>query len=428
MDLFLSLDQDFKAFAAQDRAHTLILSCRPGDLVVPAKIFTAFSQQSDTPIVMGLGLCPSIGAWVDQLVSSVQGDLNLANATRVEGGLEPVSGALPLDVMDIRLDPQARLEGLVRHLGSLVDYEDVLVWVLLPVECDDLAGYRDAVRGFLKREPWMEGHRFVIWDDAQQPFLVPEALETGARHCVVRDLDFSPSAQLDALAARATHPRTTLRERKDTMFQLAIVDYSYKRYDESLRKYRWVFSQCGSEDPATRAMCLQGAGDIAMRREEPQRALEFFQSALGTALAVEHPPSAVIQPILMGAGEACLVLGKLSDAEHYFEYANLVAAKNLNAFAKADAIERRGVAQMQAARNGEHSKTEAALASFVLCKQVSCEFGYAQRWHDVSLREIAWLEESGQAQRARMAKIQHEAGFQEASERYLAAKEAGVSQ
>lgn len=425
MNECLLLDQDLKDFAAQDRMHTLILSCRAGDLVVPSKLFMAQAQQSEAPIFLGVGLCPSAGQWVDQLVGSVQADLNAANATRAQADLAPSLGMLPLDVMDTRLAPPARMEGMVRHLGSLVDYAQTLVWVLLPVNCEDLEGYRDAVRGFLQREDWMEGHRFVLWDDAEQPQLVPEALAQGAQHCVVRDIDFSPPTQLDALAARAAHPRSTPSERKDAMFQLAVVDYAYERYDESLKKYRWVFSQCAQEETGTLAMCLQGAGDIAMRREDPQAALEYFQSALGTALAVKTPPSAVIQPILMGAGEASLLLGKFSDAENYFEYGNLVAAKNLNAFAKADAIERRGVAQEAAARAGAQEKGQEALASYALCKQVSCAFGYAERWQEVSAREIAWLEHSGQSDAAREVSTQLEAGFEAAAQRHLATQKEG---
>lgn len=427
MNECLLLDQDLKAFAAQDRMHTLILSCRAGDLVVPAKLCMAQAQQSDAFMIMGVGLCESVTQWVDQLAAVVQADLDAARATRAQAQGGAPLGMLELDFQDTRLAPKDRIEAMVRHLGSLVPYEEVLVWVLLPVNCADLAGYRDAVRGLLTRQAWMDGHRFVIWDDAEQPSLVPEALAIGATHCVVRDIDFSPPTLLDALAARAVNPRTSLSDRKNAMFQLAIVDYSYKRDDEALRKYRWVFSQCSEQEAGTRAMCLQGAGDLSMRNEEPDRALEYFQSALGTALAAKNPSGAVIQPILMGAGEACLLLGKFTDAEQYFDYGNRIAAKNLNAFAKADAIERRGVAQAQAAQNGEPDKGIAALASYALCKQVSCEFGYAHRWQEVSVREIAWLEQSGQTKAASAASAQLQAGFEAASRAYLAAKKESSS-
>lgn len=421
MNDILFLDKDLRDFLAQDRLRTLLLSCRAGDLVLPSKLMMAQAQQSETLVVMGVGLCPNAGEWVDEIVAAVSADLDLARATLVGGGEQARSfPPLPLAALDVRLNAADRIEQIIRHVGDCAGYEEEVVWVLLPTNCEDRQGYRDAVRGLLEDHAWMDGHRFVLWDDAEQPELASLALSLGSDRCVVRDIDLSPARQLDALATLATDPGSAEGPRREAMFQLAAVDYAYQRYDEALKKYRWVYATSDEQESATRTMCLQGAGDIAMRRQDPKLALDYYRSALGTALAAEVKPSAVIQPVLIGAGQACVQLGQLTEAEGYFEYGNLVAANNLNAFAKADAIELRARAQHQAALSGASEKIQEALASYAACKKVCCEFGYEQRWREASEWEIKFLDALGHGSEARKAQVELDEGFETATQRHLA--------
>lgn len=392
----------------QHEHDTLVLSCTSQDLLIPSKVLTGQAQQERNLIMLGLGVCDTVENWVDGLAQTVSADLQLFDAHLEHA---PGTSALPLDALDIRLPASQRIELMVRHCSSLLEVGELMLWALLPTMCRDVVGYQKAVSGLLEHQPWMLGHRFVIWDDAKDPALVPQLLEQENQDCLVLDLDGSPAKQLDNLVKQFSNPKTPAAQRADTAFELAAVDFSYQRYDEALAKYRWIFSQDEGKNPHRQALCLLGAADVHWAKQEPEQALRYYQSALGTSLATNNPQSVIVQPILMGAGRAALQLGDYKSAEGYFDYADRCAAKNMNAYAKADALELRGQAQQDAFLAGQVEKKSEALASYEACKTVCLHNDYQDRWCKVSERAVGFLESQGETQKAQELRQAMDAGF-----------------
>lgn len=429
MQTLLDIDKRLREFYAQGDQGTLVISCRAADLVIPSKLLLGQAQQGEMAIMLGLGTCASVGEWLDDLVARVAADLQSANLTRMAQG-QAIFDPLPLDAQDQRLAAPKRLEALMRHCDAAMDSDVPLVWGLLPLNCEDSEGYRAAIQPLLERQSWTEGHHVLVWDDAQAPGIVPELESAKNTHVAVLGLDASPPKLLNNLAATVQDPKLPEAERVDRVFQLAAVDYAYKRHDEALAKYRWVFAQDAGQNLGRQGLCLQGAGDIALQREMPEEALKYFQSALGTLLSAEQPPAALLTPVLMGAGRASMQLGDLPGAAGYFDYANRMAAKNFNAFAKADALDLRGQAQAQAALAAKKDDSEKntrmreAMESFKACASVCCQYGYASRWESVMAGGAEQLEALGLQEEATQLKRQLATGFERARKEHLASREA----
>lgn len=417
MNEFLQIDRVIRDFIRQQDRPTLVLSCRSEDLVVPAKLLQAQAQQRSEAILLAVASCSSVGDWLSELAGRLSADLGAANTMLVQEGLAPWS-ELPIDAVDTRLDAAQRLESMIRHCGNMSSADSPIVWALIPVDCTDLEGYLQAVRPLTVYQDWMRGHRFILWDDARDPALVPEMLEQDNQDSLVLDFDFSPERVLDRMVKRIQDPALGHEERKDVVFQLAAVDYAYKRYDEALNKYRWVFAQDQDTNVTRQALCLQGAGDVAMRLESYEQGLAYFRSALAKALSEEKPQPSLLYQILMNAGQACFELGDFHNAEGYFEYGNQAAAKSMNPFAKADALEKRGYAQQKAGEQGSSKKLRESLESFCACRALCCEFGYEARWQKVLEREIEIFTHYGLRKEASVARRQLASGFERAQEEH----------
>lgn len=408
MDELKRFEASLRSFMVQHEHDTLVLSCTSQDLLIPGKVLRGQAQQERNLIVLGLGICDTVAGWTDELAKSVNADLQLFDAH-----LKQPAGtnALPLDALDTRLPASQRIELMVRHCSALLTDGELVVWALLPTMCRDVPGYLEAVSGLLEHQPWMLGHRFIIWDDAKSPLLVPQLLGQENQDCMVLDLDLSPAKQLDTLVQKFTDPKTPVAARSDAAFELAAVDFSYKRYDEALAKFRWIFAQDQGQNPHRQALCLLGAADVYWAKQEPEQALKFYQSALGTSLATKNPQPVMVQPILMGAGRASLQLGDFQSAEGYFDYAERSAAKNMNAYMKADALELRGQAQQTAFLAGHPEKEREALASYSACRTVCLHNDYEDRWRKVSQRELDFLQSQGNSKKAPELRKALDAGF-----------------
>jgi len=393
------LDGELREFVEQDDLCTLIMHCSPADLAIPAKLMEALGRQGDGIVLLGIAACPTAQAWMNGLMTLLEQQVIAANGIRKEEGLPPWP-PLPLACMDPRSPVSARLRNAAEFCARVLPEEERAVWVLLPNLCEDRAGYIAAIRGLCTREPWHERHRFVIWDDRTAPQLVPELEQSKNDEVAIIEFDFSAERQLDRLVRVVQDTKRPTPMRMDALFQLAAVDFSYKRHTQALEKYGALFRYYEGKDETRQAQCLLGAGDVGMEVGQAQLALDRYRS--GIALAVSEQATAVLLPLLMGAGKACLALALHADAEGYFEYANGVAGKLFNAYAKADALELRGAAQ-----EGQ-KKVAAAVESWEICRELCERFAYEARWKSALERELAvfsaaHLERDALAVRARIA-------------------------
>lgn len=410
-----ALDEELRTFVEQDDLCTMVMFCSPADLAVPAKLMEAQGRQGDGVVILGIAACPTVRDWIDGLMTLLQHQVTAANGIRKDEGLPPWP-PVPLTCMDPRAPAATRLRRAVDHCSRVLPEGERAVWVLLPNDCADRAGYAAAIRGLCTREPWQERHRFVIWDDRTAPLLVPELEQAKNEDVGIIEFEFSAAKQLDRLVKVAQDKTRPTPVRMDALFQLAAVDFAYQRHAQALEKYGALFRYYEGKDKVRQAQCLLGAGDVAMEAGQPQLALDRYRS--GIAIAVPEQTTAVLLPLLMGAGKACLALALHADAEGYLEYANQIAGKLFNAYAKADALELRGAAQQG------RKKVAAAVQSWETCRELCERFAYEHRWKSVLERALALftaaqLEGEAMQVRARLA-----AGFERSAKATAAKDEA----
>ena len=186
------------------------------------------------------------------------------------------------------------------------------------------------------------------------------------------NIDFSAQKQLSDLVEVAKNRALPVPERMEALFQLAAVDFAYKRYAEADTKYAQLFDYYKGKDKVHQVMCLQGSGDIATQQKNSTLALKRYLS--GIAIAVEEELPLVMLPLFKGAAEAYLALGNYQLAEGYFDHAVTIAGKLSNVNTQADTLEQRGISQLNQ-RLGQK-----ALESFDACWKLCERVGYEQRW------------------------------------------------
>lgn len=413
-DDFAALDASLREFVVQEDHVTLILLASQADLAVPAKLFEAQGRQSQENVfILAVAACPTAAEWMNAVMRLLQNQVQAAQAIRAEQKLPPWP-ALPLLCLDPRQRPAARLRAAAEYCTQVVPEPERIVWVLLPHTCDDAAGYAEVVRSLCTAQPWMDRHRFVVWDDREAPQLVPQ-LRAAKAEILYIELDFSAPKQLDRLVRVASDPAYPPDVRMDACFQLAAVDFAYKRYAAALEKYGVSFSYYEGKDKTRQALCLLGTGDVALETDHPELARQRYQSGLAIAVAEKIP--AVMLPLAMGAGRACLALQRFAEAEGYFDLASALAGKLMNAYAKADAIELRGAAERA---QGGAKKLGKAIESWETCRRLCERFAYEDRWTSVLQHELALYEQAAMEPKAREVRARLAGGFRRSAEQTAA--------
>lgn len=415
---FLDLDAALTEFVEDDEYVALVLASSQADLAVPAKLLEAQGRQGSTHVyILGIGACPTVTAWMNHLATVVQHQVEAANGIRKEEGLPPWP-PLPIVCLDPRHSVARRFRATAEYCAGVVPASARVVWVLLPHECADAAGYAAFAQSLCCWEAWTERHRFILWDDRQAPQLVPVLAQNQNPAAAVIELDFSAERQLDRLVRVAQDTSRPTPQRMDALFQLAAVDFAYKRYAEALEKYGAIFVYDEGKNRLRQTMCLRGAGDVAMEVGKPELGLDRYRS--GLAIAVEIEATALLAPLCMGAGKACLALGANAEAEGYFDYANGVAGKLFDPYVKADALELRGVAQVQ------QRQVRNAVDSWKACREVCERFAYEVRWSSTLQRELE-LYEAGHMEREAVGVRALRAGGFERAAKLTAARDAKQS-
>lgn len=411
------IDQALRHFLEQLEQTVLLLSCRNEDLVVAAKCLLALSSQPEAALVLGTSACESIHTWLDDLVARVQADLEMAAVEGSSGGTT-LPLVLPLDAYDSRLAPEQRFESLVGFCTSVLPQDVRVTWVLLPLGCADAKGYQLLAKTIVARPQWAIRHRFILWDDGLAPCLVPHLLTEKDDLSRVLEIDFSPAALLDDLVQSASDPAASMEARVADVFQLAAIDYAYKRDEDAMQKYQWVFAQCEEAEVSYKVMCLQGAANIAHRRGQLQQALDYIRSSLATALSDKSPQPVLLASVLMSAGEFSVAAADYESAIGYFDFASRMAATNLNPFARAYAILEKGRAQEGIAQKPGLDEVQraqqlrAAVESYESCCTLCCAFDDQKQWNRAMEQKIGVLTQLGAGSKLERAKELLDLGFE----------------
>jgi len=381
------------AFIDDPDHAALVLRGREHDFAVVAKLLEAEDHRRDDCIVsVFVAPCARVSEWLDVVGARLDEQIDAANAARDRAAL-PRWRPLPLAVRDPRRQSAERVRALVEHCDELVPAGHRLIWALLPAPVSDRAGYEAMIEPLLRWPDTNGRHRFIVRDDLDGGTVVARLAEQRRDDVLVLDLELSRARYFDDLARIARDVRATKQDRIDALFELTQADVTHGRWAAALEKYAALFEAYEGVDPVRQAFCLCGAAGVALHGGQAEAALSHAQR--GLAIAVTTGSLAILLPLLNVAGQACQSLARHRDAAGYFDFASQVAAKRFDPFAKADALEQRGVSELAAGRAAP------AVQTWESCATLCHEFQYEIRWRSVMARLASVYESAGMRARSR---------------------------
>ncbi|MFZ5892269.1 MAG: hypothetical protein ACOY0T_14520 [Myxococcota bacterium] len=348
-----------REFIKQPDFPTLVLGCDDAAVALPNRTLLSFSQEDeDHYFLLFPNACPSAGEYMDAIAQALATQLETLNAELVRRQVEPLPN-WPLEVQDSRCPPARRLQAAIEHCGQHLPGPDEIVWGLLPTEIKDPQGFKAMVTPLLAPEavpPWMDRHRFIVRDPLPTALIIPELYQAKNDRVLVMELDFSNETAERELHATALDKSLSHDDRVFAFFQLAAIDFAYKRYAEALEKYGACYNYYDAKGVKPLAsLCLKGAGDTMAYAGQPLEALKFFQRSI--ALSLQDANLTTLQQGLHSAGTTSLDLGKNEEAEGYFKHSSDVSGKLCNPWTKCDALEKQGEAQWRLGKVAEAQET-----------------------------------------------------------------------
>jgi tetratricopeptide (TPR) repeat protein len=389
---FEELRENLEEFVEQADYPLLVVGATPEEQAYVITFFQALDEKHPEGFfVVFCNEFVNAPSFVDGMVQNLNQQREGANHLRAERGEEPFP-PIPPGAADHKVTPEVRLELLLKYLGSLVpNTEDHYVAVgILPLECHDYDGYCRLVEPLVPAPdvppyPWMRPLRVVVWEDRKRGAIFGELKRTKNDRCLTFEVDFSTPRLTDALASDAADTSLPLAERMSCLMQLAALDYSYKRYPDSIEKYGALYRYYEAQEvPAMQAMCLLGVGDALRAGAQPKLAKETYQRGLALAISAKTLP--VMLNLLISVTGVCFDLMHHADAESYADSGSQVAAGSLNPFAYADMIEQKGDAQVL------QGKTADGLVTYRKCEEICEKYEYFHRWKSVLEKQVAAYE------------------------------------
>lgn len=293
-------------------------------------------------------------SYLRELVSSVITQHEAVNHLRTADGLPPWPD-LPEAFTDERQPGPQRLRQLITYIRDQLPAEDDarLILTLLPSHIGDPQGYGNLIRGLLPSpalEPWMAFTRLFVRDDRSARFLTD--LVEHEDVIFYDGLDFSPEATASNLVHAAHAPETPESERMMALTQLAALDFSYRRYDESIRKWAACYAYYDqAEIISMKGLCVCGVADVLREAGKPREAKDKYQQGLALPMSQETLP--VVLNLLLGICRTCILLKDWEDAEGYLAMTDQLASHLCQAYPKCEAMERQGYVYYQQKRFGE---------------------------------------------------------------------------
>lgn len=366
-------------------------------------------------------------AYALEIAQRLQLLLALENEQRQGDGREALE-PFPDGMLAGRTPPKQRLwlafDHMLRWLTDLS--EQRVVMTLMPM-AEPPREYYQFIAEFAifngAREPWMDNGRIIARDERTTHVTALALHDARADGMLAFDVDFSTDAMAANMAMDAVDPSLPLAERMQNYLQLAMIDMSYQRHDESIQKYVVLYEYYARlEAPLMQTLCMLGVGDCLRLAGQPKVALEKYQQGLALGLNAKSPVSGSAPPLadgspnpnpalhpsappillnlLLAAGETSLLLGEFKDAESYYDSASRMAARCMNPYAAADALERQGDAALA---HGDHG---AALAAWTNADNVAKSCKYYERRESVLTRQKQLYE--GARMYPKAAEVQHE--------------------
>lgn len=345
------LKETLQEFIDQRDFFMMVVRASESEMILLLKILQGIERESTTDIFL---LFPSeitsLEIYVSIAIHSIENQINEGNTIRKNVGL-PLWPNLPNQCNLSMVSPENRMRKAMMHIRTFFPLENNnrIVWGFLPINIVDTYSYKQLISSLLPRnsfEAWMRGHRILLREDPDNPFLISWFEKEAPKGVVICDIDLSPQAMTNELVLDAQDRNLPASERMQALMQLAALDFSHKRYDQAIEKYGVLFNYYQEQDqPAMQALCLSGHGDILRQSGQLEEAKKRYQQAIALAVRAESLP--VMLNLFLATGDCSLALEQLDDAEGYFNFANQTAAKTFNVYAKCDAMEKIGMVQVK---------------------------------------------------------------------------------
>jgi hypothetical protein len=340
----------FRHFLDQRDDLILVLQSADGDLPAALKILEALD--AELSYVWGWVFAQSFtepASYADAIIEEIASKQAVMSAMLQQEGRPPLP-PVPALLRDPSREPADRLRAAVVYGRSLVPAVSggVTMFGLLPLEIGDPIAYHWLAQELVRHQlpfPWCAGVRFILRDDAARPALTP--LETNLRTRSLR-IDFSPDALAAALAREAADETLPAERRTTAAIVAGGIDQAHGRPAEALAHYEAALQHYGEAGNAGMAAlaangiaaCKQAEGDVA--GAEP-----IMHAALHASLQAEPPALPVILNILLDLTMLVARQRRWAEAEIYLTATDGLANALFMPGVRAEALDRRGVAQMR---------------------------------------------------------------------------------
>ncbi|RKI06839.1 tetratricopeptide repeat protein [Corallococcus sp. AB030] len=339
--LLQELQERLEDFIEQREDLLLLVQCSENDTAILLKLLRDTEQASEVDVfLLFSNSFHQPREFVREAIEQLQEQHGLASQSLLEAGKPPLPD-FPQTLLSPSRSPQALLQEAISFARSLFPREGGhrLVWVMLPEQISDAAGYAALVASLVPRngiQPWMQGLRLILRNpgftmgrDTNAPRLPRVS---------ILPVDLSPDAVRDSLQRDVEDDERPRAERMQALMTLACLDYAHGRNKEATAKYTALLNYYQeTENHSMQAMVMHGIGDVFRRTGANDQALHWYECALVPAIASKAP--VILSVVVKSLGEFAFERKRYSEAELYFEGLEQIAARMLDPEGKARALE-----------------------------------------------------------------------------------------
>ncbi|MCY1002894.1 tetratricopeptide repeat protein [Myxococcus sp. MISCRS1] len=339
--LLQELQERLEEFIEQREDLLLLVQCSENDTAILLKLLRDQEQASDVDVfLLFSNAFHQPRQFVREAIEQLQEQHGLASRALLDAGKPPLPD-FPQTLLSPSRPPRELLQEAIGFARSLFPREGGhrLVWVMLPEQISDAAGYAALVASLVPRhgiQPWMQGLRLILRDPR-----LPTGTDKNAPllpRVSTLPVDLGPDAVQASLQKDMEDDERPRAERMQALMTLACLDYAHGRHKEATAKYTTLLGYYQeTENHSMQAMVMHGIGDVFRRTQTHDQAQHWYECALVPAIASKAP--VILSVVVKSLGEFAFERKRYSEAERYFEGLEQVSARMLDPEGKARALE-----------------------------------------------------------------------------------------
>ncbi|WP_394848643.1 hypothetical protein LZC95_14430 [Pendulispora brunnea] len=381
------------SFLEQNDYFVLLLTTRDEEIPLVVRGIDALDGESPADVFF-IDTTPlrSAKQYADDVVRNAWTQLAEVNEERLSKGLPPLA-EIPPGCWAAEWTPTQRLAMLIHHMSSWLPPEGDhrLVVALLPSDIEDRDAHAQILGGlvpFNGYEDWMRGIRIVVRDDGAAPFAEAALRKAGVRSVLLYTTQVTVGAIADATAREAENRELPPARRINALLQCATFDVALGRYEAALEKYGTLYTFYDKyQVHEMRALTVQGVGDVMSRMGRLPAARDKYLQALD--IASDAKSVTQILNLCAAIGDIDVRMGWHAEAVKSYGIGASAAEKTGNGFARADLLEKCGVAQ---ATSGD---LRGAAEAWTAAANVARDFSYDPRLQSVLERLLELSQRAG---------------------------------